>query len=127
MANLNIPIVVVAFNRVSSLKRILASLQKSLYPNPVKLIICIDGGGAEQLIDLATQFEWEHGEKEVICQPENIGLRAHILKSGKLALQYDGIVLLEDDLYVSPYFYKFMLAAQTHYIDEKSISGVALY
>lgn len=127
MPTLNIPIVVVAFDRVSSLKRILGSLEKGVYACSVKLIICIDGGGPEQVIDLANQFIWDHGEKEVICQSENIGLRAHILKSGRLALKHDGIVLLEDDLYVSPYFYQFMLATQTQYADTSEISGVALY
>ncbi len=127
MNNLNVPIVVVAFDRVHSLARILASLDRSVYPSQVKLIISIDGGGPEEVFELATHFQWRHGEKEIICQPENLGLRAHILKCGHLALKYDGIVLLEDDIYVSAYFYQFMLAAQTRYANDLNISGVALY
>ena len=38
----DIPIVVVAYNRIDSLKRILGSLLKAEYPMPAKLIISID-------------------------------------------------------------------------------------
>ena len=105
---LKIPIVIAAYNRLEPLTRLLQSLAKAVYPLDVKLIISIDGGGGNQtIIDTANRFEWKHGEKQVIVHDVNLGLRKHILKCGELTKYYDGIVLLEDDLYVSPYFYTY--------------------
>ena len=125
---LKIPIVIAAYNRLEPLTRLLQSLAKAVYPLDVKLIISIDGGGGNQtIIDTANRFEWKHGEKQVIVHDVNLGLRKHILKCGELTKYYDGIVLLEDDLYVSPYFYTYALQAQNAYRNEQSIAGIALY
>lgn len=124
---LNIPIVIAAYNRESTLSRLLSSLAKAHYSEPVTLIISIDGGGPGSVKTVARDFDWKFGAKEVIEHPENMGLRQHILSCGSLAKLYDGIILLEDDLYVSPWFYEYTLAALTFYEDCSSICGVALY
>ncbi|SNB46621.1 glycosyltransferase family A protein [Geobacter sp. DSM 9736] len=124
---MNIPIVIAAYNREHTLSRLLSSLAKAHYPFPVKLIISIDGGGSDEVRSTAASFVWEHGEKEVIEHAENLGLRQHILKCGRITKDYDGIVLLEDDLYVSPWFYHYTLAALDSYKDTEVICGVSLY
>ncbi|MDT8388641.1 MAG: glycosyltransferase [Thiogranum sp.] len=124
---LNIPIVVIAYNRQDSLLRLLTSLDRARYPSAVKLIISIDGGGARGVIDCAQRFAWKHGEKHVIAQERNLGLREHVMRCGRMTRDYDGIVLLEDDIYVSPYFYSYMIQALSAYRDEPRIAGVALY
>src|SRR5574344_1345043 len=99
----DIPIVVVAYNRLESLKRILASLSRGEYPRePVELIISIDRGDNQEVLQYADAFPWPHGEKRVIYRPENLGLKRHILTCGDLTQDHDGIILLEDDLVVSP-------------------------
>jgi len=124
---LNIPIVVIAYNRKESLLRLLSSLDRARYPGQVKLIISIDGGGSSDVVNCARSFSWPHGEKQVIVREQNVGLRDHVLQCGRLTSEYDGIVLLEDDLYVSPHFYSFVLQAHSAYQDNNQLAGVALY
>ena len=125
---LDIPIVIAAYNRHESLKRLLGSLSKAVYPEDVTLIISVDGGeGNEEVIKLAEKFKWIHGEKLVIASDYNLGLRNHILKCGRLSMEYDGIILLEDDLYVSPYFYSYVLQSHAVYSATDEVSGIALY
>ena len=125
---LNIPIVIAAYNRREPLKRLLGSLERANYPVEVRLIISIDGSANNSDVhDVADQFEWKHGEKEVIKHGKNLGLRKHIISCGKLSQQYDGIILLEDDLFVAPYFYDYAQDVQSKYSAEVSIAGVALY
>jgi hypothetical protein len=120
-------IVVVAFNRIDSLKRLLISLENAYYEDKVKLIISIDRGNNQDVFEYANKFIWEYGEKEVIYQEINLGLKKHILKCGDLTEKYDSIILLEDDLYVSPYFYDYAKQAIVFYKDDENISQISLY
>ena len=123
----DLPIVVVAYNRIDSLKRILGSLLRAEYPQKAELIISIDRGDNRAVLDYAMDFPWPFGEKQVIYQEENLGLKRHILKCGGLTLAHDGIILLEDDLYVSPDFYRYALECLTFVEGKEKIAGVALY
>lgn len=123
----NIPVVVAAYNRDTALERLLGSLQRARYLDPVKLIISVDGGGPPEVVNVAERFVWVHGEKEVIVQKKNMGLRQHILFCGGLTSLYDGIVLLEDDLYVSPWFYHYAASAALQYRESREVCGIALY
>ncbi|MDX2245913.1 MAG: glycosyltransferase family 2 protein [Bacteroidia bacterium] len=121
-------IVVVAYNRVHSLNRLLLSLSQAQYPEDVKLIISIDRGENNQdVVELAHRFEWNFGEKEVLYRPENLGLRKHILSCGDMTEKYGSVILLEDDLYVSPCFYRFSQEATNYYADDDRIAGIGLY
>lgn len=121
-------IVVVAFNRVRSLERILASLSKAIYPAGTKLIISIDNNGKNlDVKELAEKFEWHAGEKEVAYKNEHLGLRKHILSCGDLSYQYGSVIILEDDLVVSPYFYKYSQEALKYYSGNSDIAGISLY
>ena len=64
----DIPIVVVAYNRMDSLKRILGSLLNAEYPAAAKLIISIDRGDNADVLNFAEEFSWPFGEKQVIYQ-----------------------------------------------------------
>ena len=123
----NIPIVVVAYNRLESLKRITASLLQAEYPQGAELIISIDRGDNRDVLDYADGFHWPFGEKRVIYQPKNLGLKRHILTCGDLTRDYDGIILLEDDLVVSPDFYRYAQECFEFVKGKPSIAGVALY
>jgi hypothetical protein len=124
---MEIPIVVAAYNRPESLRRILNSLGTSYYPFPVQLYISIDGGGDDKTIEIARDFNWMFGPKEVICHNENMGLRNHILFCGSLALRHDAIIVLEDDLYVSPGFYDYTLQSYDFFQSDARIGGISLY
>ncbi len=123
------PIVVVGFNRPNSLSRLLGSLAKANYPNKsIPLIISVDRGTNNQdVLEVANDFYWENGEKTVNYQSENLGLRKHILQCGDLSLTYGSIIVLEDDLYVSPNFYFYTLEALRFSEDKDYIGGISLY
>jgi len=125
--NQDVPIVVAAFDRPDSLSRLLLSLSKATYKKQVKLIISIDGGGAKEVYNISERFVWEHGEKEVVLHKNHFGLKDHIILCGNLSLEHDAIILLEDDLYVSPVFHPFALEALYYYKDDLKIAGISLY
>jgi hypothetical protein len=122
-------IVVVAYNRPKSLARILESLKATEKLKDIKLIISIDNKEPDNLPvkDIADRFEWPFGEKEVIYQEKRLGLRQHILKCGDLSKEYGSVIILEDDLYVSPYFYEYAEQALNFYDNEDQIAGISLY
>ncbi|MGX1930509.1 glycosyltransferase [Flagellimonas sp. 2504JD4-2] len=126
---MKIPIVVVAYNRPRSLKRLLKSIADARYPNgDIELIISIDRGDDNQkVLELANQFDWKFGTKKVIYQESNLGLRKHILKCGGLSLEYGAVIVLEDDLFVSPNFYLFTEQALRFSSSDSFIGGISLY
>ena len=128
MNELKPAIVVAAYNRDESLSRLLKMLARAHYALPdVQLVISIDGGGTEAVKTLADSFEWKHGEKSVICHEQNLGLREHILRCGDLTEKYGAVIVLEDDLGVSDYFYDYAVQALGMFAGREDIAGFSLY
>ena len=124
----SLAIVVVGYNRINSLKRLLTSLTEADYPNKdIPLIISIDASGDTGLYDYVREFQWDKGPKYVNIQEERLGLKNHILQCGDLTEFFKGIILLEDDLFVSPFFYHYALAVVSKYGDDSRISQISLY
>lgn len=128
----NIAIIVIAYNRPVSLKRVLSSLNNAIYNEDenIKLIISIDKGDSienSEVVRIAENFHWRYGEKIVIQHKENLGLRNHVLKSGDLTEIYENVVILEDDLYVSRYFYDYLKKSLEYYKNQSEIAGISLY
>ena len=121
-------IVVIAYNRVDSLKRLLKSLDNAHYSDDnVTLIISIDYSGNNAVGDAADDFIWVHGPKKVVKRETNMGLKSHVLTCGDYVNNYDSVILLEDDLYVSKGFYDYALQALDFTKDMDEIGGVSLY
>ena len=120
-------VVAVGYNRPEALDRLLASLVRATYPPGTPLVISLDHSDTPAVAALAERFEWPHGPKRVILHPAQLGLRAHILACGDLALEYGGVILFEDDIVAAPHFYDFVLRAAAAYADEPRVGGVALY
>jgi hypothetical protein len=121
-------IVVSAHSRPKSLKRLLASVAQAVYDgDPVELVISIDKSDSEDVLQAAEQFEWRHGSKKIIHHAEHLGLKAHLLSCGDMSATYGAIILLEDDLLVSPYFYHYAKQAQAFYENDPHIAGISLY
>ena len=124
----NPTIVVLAYNRQPSLNNLLNSLSRAEYGvNHVNLVISIDYSGLHDVYNLAEDFNWEHGEKIIIKHEKNLGLRHHVLYCGDLSLQYQSVIILEDDLLVSPSFYLYAKAALEVYKNDSNIAGISLY
>ena len=131
-----IPIIVVGYNRPKAIERLLNSLLKASYPGEVDLIISVDGEKhegmeagkrGEEVREVVTNFEWPFGTKKMIFHDTNMGLRNHVLSCGDLSKDYDGVIVLEDDLYVSPVFYEYALQAFAYYKEDPKIAGISLY
>lgn len=123
-----ISIVVVGYNRLKSIQRLLASLLNAQYPhNDIPLVISIDCSGCTELYDYVQKFEWPHGEKYVFIQEKRLGLKEHIFHCGDLTKFFKAIILLEDDLFVSPYFYDYVLQTVEKYGEEDKIAEISLY
>jgi hypothetical protein len=126
---MDVAIVVVAYNRPRALARLLKSLARASYEgfDSIPLVISIDGGGVPEVTSVARQFEWQFGEKNLHTHDVNLGLKQHVLSAGDRILDYDGIIMLEEDLMVSPFFYQYGNRALAAYQNQEKIAGVSLY
>jgi len=128
---MNIAVVVAAFNRPESLKRLLASISLAEYNgNKVTLVISIDyqdSGLHAETVAIAKNFEWAFGDKMVIEHQENLGLKKHILSCGRLTATYPAIIMLEDDLSVSQQYYDYTQQMLDKYASDGHIAGISLY
>ena len=122
-----ITIVVVGYNRADAMERVLRSLSRAQYDyTDIRLVVSIDHSGNEEVVHTAEAFEWKYGEKEVIYRPERLGLRKHIISCGDMTEKYDTVMILEDDIYVSPDFYNYAMQMLEKYGDHPQIAGIAL-
>ena len=121
-------IVVIGYNRPKSLLRLLDSLSKAHYPaGDIRLVISLDNSGTLEPLRIAEAYPWAHGEKRVIHREKRMGLRNHVLACGDLTEEYGDVLVLEDDLFVSPYFYEYTSKALSFYEDDPRIAGISLY
>ena len=122
-----IAVIVVGYNRPDSLGRILGSLKLAEYGGEqVPLVISIDHSGNEEVIRIAEEFSWPYGTKRVIAHKKRLGLRRHIISCGDLTGEYGAVMILEDDLYVSPDFYRYASQTLERYGEDFRIAGISL-
>lgn len=106
MSLLNIRIL--TMNRPTSLKRLLSSLLSANFTNDtVNLEIIVDALPKNNKIDestkdIITKYQWPHGKKNIIFKEANCGLKTQWLQEYIFS---EPLLLLEDDLIVSPIFY----------------------
>ncbi|OFZ55676.1 MAG: hypothetical protein A3D92_14620 [Bacteroidetes bacterium RIFCSPHIGHO2_02_FULL_44_7] len=121
-------IVIVAYNRPSSLRRLLASVCQASYPDQaVTLYISIDKSEDDEVLEIAESLEWQRGPKTIEISETHLGLKEHILRCGDLTERFGSIVLLEDDLVVSPNFYAYATESLPFYGAEEKVAGISLY
>lgn len=124
----NIAIVTVAYNRSDSLARLLNSLERAYYgQESPTLIISIDKSNTDVVERFADEYSWPHGEKMVRKHEQNLGLRNHMLSLGEWFDKYDALVILEDDIVVSPSFYIYTRQCVNKYSSDANIAGISLY
>lgn len=120
-------IVVVGYNRVASLTRLLKSLSCAIYDEEVTLVISIDRSNNQEVYDLADNFQWKFGRKYVIIQKERRGLKEHIYRCGDLSKYFKSVTILEDDISVCPFFFNYLKQAVEKYGENPSVAGISLY
>ena len=125
---------VFTYNRPDSLRRLLASLSSAWYDgeqvaleisvdHPVPMPESDDVQNWQTTKAVAAAFEWPHGNKSVIEQEFNIGLVGQWTTGWQPAVDDDSelIFFIEDDVQVSPAYYRWLRAA----IDAYYVNGSA--
>ncbi len=124
---MDLAIVVVGYNRPESLKRLLWSLNNAVIDERIPLIISLDHYEDKSCEIVSNEFIWKYGDKQVVTHSTKMGLKEHILECGSYTETYENILLLEDDLYVSPYFLSFIRESIEKYNGSDRIAGFGLY
>ncbi|MEG1524627.1 MAG: hypothetical protein RRZ24_01065 [Clostridia bacterium] len=129
MSNLKPAIIAIGYNRPDALSRLLTSLSRADYPTEnIPLIISIDRSDNQaDVVAAAEAFDWTHGTKIIRRFDERQGLRKHVLQCGDLSETYGTVIILEDDLIVSPDYYRYVSSALHFYEDQPCIAGISLY
>lgn len=121
-------ILIIAYNRPESLKRLLDSIAFAKFTDKnIDLIISIDGSNNIEVKNVAEVFEWKYGNKAVIIQTKRLGLKKHVQFACDNAAMKGAFIVLEDDLSVSPFFYDYSVSALNYFSDDKNIAGLSLY
>src|SRR5574344_992466 len=126
------PIVFFAYNRPEHTREALQALLTAKYADETDLYIFCDGAKNpdEELVVKEVQRICNHtsgfANVTVEARNQNIGLSANIIDGvGRVIDKYGRVIVIEDDLQVSPSFLKYMNAALDFYEDKGvfSISG----
>ncbi len=124
-------IVVVTYNRPVSLNRLLSFLSRAVFGTAdINLVISIDYQSSQmhdEVVKIAKDFDWKYGFKKIIEHKKNLGLKEHVLRCGDLSEEYGAVIMLEDDIVISPYFYNYAVQAINVYNEDINIAGISLY
>lgn len=116
-----IQIHIISWKRPDELEQLLQSLQTANYNGynqEIPLFIHIDGGSSPKVNKLAKKFVWKHGPKNLDIRKQNVGLREMWLTSLRRAAPTSNhtlMLVLEDDMAVSPLYFKWLLQMIDHY------------
>ncbi len=123
----NYAIVTIGYNRPDCMMRLLNSLNGAYIDEDVPLIISLDNCGSNVVEEAVSSFHWKHGEKKIVTHEQRLGLKKHVLSIGEWTKRYEHIIVFEDDLFVSPFFFEYVKAAVEAYGDDDRIAGIGLY
>lgn len=128
------PIILFVYNRKDHTRKVLESLSKNDLVDQSILYVFSDGPRSEkdlkkviEVRELASQVTFC---KNVVLRfsESNLGLGASILKGVSEVINEHGkVIVLEDDLVLSPYFLKYMNDALDYYQDQNKIMHISSY
>lgn len=122
-----IAIVITGYNRAHALAKLFESLNSIKVNYSVPLIISIDNYGTEDVNNICEEYNWPFGPKKVIIHQRKLGLKNHFIWAGDRTQEYDNVLFLEDDLYVSPEILNYAQNAIDFYQDDERIAGISCY
>lgn len=125
------PIVVVAFNRPTHLKKIIDALALNDLSAESPVFIYCDGARDDKDIEnvaavrrvakSASAFKSVH----VIERPHNFGLSENTTSAiSDVVAEYGKAIMLDDDIYTSPFFLRYMNDALTLYEDDERVAQI---
>lgn len=125
------PILLFVYNRPQHTRRLVESLLANAEAAESELFIYSDAPKEEQQAEAVAEvrryIRYIHGFKEVhlIEREENWGLARNIIDGVTTQVnRYGRVIVLEDDLVLSPYFLRFMNDALTVYADEPRVGHI---
>ncbi|CAI9277631.1 unnamed protein product [Lactuca saligna] len=129
--NFSLTIKVLTYDRLPSLTRCLRSLAAARYDNDkVNIHIFIDHfkvldqkdeyldqklNESRQILDFVDGFEWRFGQKMVHYRTGNVGLQAQWLEAWWPASDDEFAFVVEDDIELSPLYYRFLRGLIVNY------------
>jgi hypothetical protein len=127
------PIALFAFKRPAHTRRALESLaQNPEFAESPLFIYCdgarhdIESAQVEQTRQLV--HAWPHPQKTVIERDRNWGLADSIIAGvTELCSRFGRVIVVEDDLIVSPVFLNYLNAALEHYADEPKVMQISAH
>jgi hypothetical protein len=128
------PIALFAYRRPDHLEQALKALRANAEARDTLLYVFSDGAKnpavASDVEETRRLLRGIEGFKavEVVLRDENFGL-ARNLTSGisDVLRRHDTVIVVEDDICVSPFFLRFMNEALTHYRDEPRVGSISGY
>lgn len=125
------PIAIFVFKRPEHTARMLTALALNPHLSRHPIHIFCDGArhpGEVEAVE-ATQKQvrdFPHPHKMIVIQPKNQGLASSVIQGvTELINQYGRVIVLEDDLLVSPSFLGYMSDALDHFADEPKVMQVS--
>ncbi|MQM14727.1 hypothetical protein Taro_047660 [Colocasia esculenta] len=144
-ASFSFTVKVLAFDRIESLRRCLRSLSAADYGGDrVDLHIFVDHfrgldpwnesdlvdqklREAHRILEFVDGFDWRHGEKLLHYRTGNVGLQAQWLEAWWPRSDDEFAFVVEDDLEVSPLYYKFLKELIAKYYYDPSNFSPSIY
>lgn len=130
----NTPIALFAYNRLNHLQRTIQSILQNPEASSTDLIIFSDAAKRPEdetsVSEVRKYIGSISGFKniKIIVRDENYGLSKSIISGVSETLnEYDSVIVIEDDLIVSPYFLKYMNQALKEYADDEIVISIHGY
>lgn len=126
------PIAIFAFNRPEHLLRVLNSLSKCRLIESSDVIIFIDGArnssdDTSSVEEVARSFN-SSKSLEVVVREHNLGLAQSIVSGvSSIVNKYSKIIVLEDDIVVSPAFLEYMNGSLNHFENDLRVGSIHGY
>ncbi|XP_014769453.1 uncharacterized protein LOC106868621 [Octopus bimaculoides] len=131
-AEVDLRLIIIVYNRAESLKKCLDSLNKVDYlDDAIHIDVWIDrsvNGIIDELTyKTAQSFIFEHGTYKVHNHTKHVGIYGQWIDTWRPMEDSEEIaVIIEDDINMSPFFYRYLRAAHKKYKNYHSINGFAL-
>lgn len=124
-------VIVLTYDRPASLQRCLESTRKAEYDGKrIDLAVWVDrsteGVVNDDVIKTARDFAWPHGTKTVHVWNWHVGIWGQWIDSFEATDDNDSAVILEDDLELSPFYFRWLQGARNAYGKRNDVFGYTL-
>lgn len=129
-----IPIILFAFKRPNHTRQLLESLSKNSEAKDSELFVFIDGPNScqdenkiEEVKDIVKSRNW-CGRVHVSANSQNQRMPTQVITNvSRLCAEYGKVIVLEDDLVLSPFFLGYMNSALEYFENQEKVMEVSGY